>query len=81
MASQRTDTDVVVMGTIAGFSKGCHEITSMLRKDPSGFCVHDGLEGVTLETGIHPGRDEKAKRRQRQWALLLLLFIKMVALS
>lgn len=40
---QRTDTDVVVMGTIAGFSKACHEITSMLGKDPSGFCVHDGL--------------------------------------
>ena len=59
--------------------KGSREITFMLRKDPSGFCVDDGLEGVTLETGIHPGRDEKAKIRQRQWVPLLLLFIKIVA--
>ena len=43
--------------------------------------MDDGLEGVILETGIHPGRDEKAKLRQRQWAPLLLLFIKIVALG
>lgn len=56
MASQRTDTDVVVMGTIAGFSKGCHEITSMLRKDPSGF-MHDGWEGVISDR--NPPRETK----------------------
>ena len=53
--------------------KESHGITFMLRKDPSGFCVDDGMEGVTRERGIHPGRSEKAKLRQRQWALLLLL--------
>lgn len=44
--------------------------------------MDDGMEGATLETGSHPGRDEKAELSRRQWALLLLLlFIKMVALG
>lgn len=59
---------------IAGFSKGCHEIALAFRKDPSGFCVHDGLEGVTLETGIHPGRDEKAKRRQAVGTVVVTVY-------
>ena len=49
----------------------------MLRKDPSGFCVDDGVE-----EGSHPGRDVKADLSRRPWALLLLLlFIKRLALG
>ena len=40
------------------------------------------MEGATVETGSHPGRDAKPELSRRQWALLLmLLFIKMVALG
>lgn len=81
-SSRGTNIDTVVMGAVADSLKRSHKIVFVLRKDLGGFCVDDGMEGAILETGSHPGRDEKAELSGRQRALLLLLlFIKMVALG